>query len=105
MDVCHAPQFYDGSYPQVLNTCDMSAETRGVWSTEYRVRWPCQDSDVSDCVRDYHSDVCPLGWRRSGNDCVAPRSYVGCHFCSADPATGARGNLHMEHISLAPLDL
>ena len=43
------------------------------------VRWPCQDSDVSHCVRDYHSDVCPVVWRRSGNDCVAPGNYVGCH--------------------------
>ena len=77
--MCHAPQFYDGSCLRVLNTRDMSAKTRGLWSTEYRVRWPCQDSDVSDCVRGYHSDVCPGGWRRSGNDCVAPGSYVGCH--------------------------
>ena len=63
----------------MAHTRAMSAKTRGVWSTEYRVRWPCQDSDVSDCVRDYRSDICPVGWRRSGKDCVAPGSYVGCH--------------------------
>ena len=79
MGVCHAPQFYDGSCPRILDTRDMSAEAEGLWTTKCGVRWPCQDSDVSDCVRGYHSDVCPVGLRRSGNDCVAPGSYVGCH--------------------------
>ena len=33
---------------------------------------------MSDCVRDYHSDVWTFG-RRSRNECVARRSYVGFH--------------------------
>ena len=79
MGVCQAPQSYDRSCPRVLDTRAMFDEAKGLWSTKCGVRWPCQDSDVSDCVRDYHSDVCPVGWRRSGNDCVAPGSYLGCH--------------------------
>lgn len=77
--VCHAPQFYDGSCPRVLDVRNMSDEAKGSWSTKCGTMWPCQDDAALGCVRDYHSDACPVGWRRSGMDCVAPASYVGCH--------------------------
>ena len=77
--VCHAPQFYDGSCPRVLDVRNMSDEAKGSWSTKCGTMWPCQDDAALGCVRDYQSDACPVGWRRSGMDCVAPASYVGCH--------------------------
>ena len=71
--------FYHGSCPGVLDARAMSEEAEVVWSTKCGVRWPSQDSHVTDCITDYRSDVCPVGWRGSGKDCVVPGNYVGCH--------------------------
>jgi len=74
-NACHAPLQYEGACPARLDVTSMSDEDRYTWSARCAARWPC----VAPQQRVYdYAAACPVGWYRSGDDCIAPLTYERC---------------------------